>query len=185
MTIPKPTQFHMKFSKFVPLAALRCLPTLMLCAAAGGVPAWASGPGTVPFKASLVTAETLGYDPVRCPVAGIVGTTTGAGQSSHLGAVKMVATDCPLLVPGVVPTFSNGVLTLTATNGDQLNANYQGALHPMAGVPDLYSIVGDFSVTGGTGRFAGAKGSGYLQGTITLGPLVSKGEYQVTGVLSY
>jgi hypothetical protein len=173
----------MKLSKFVPFVSLRCLPTLLLSAAAIGMPAWASG--TVPFKANLVTAETLGYDPARCPIAGIVGTTTGAGQSSHLGTVKMVATDCPLLVPGVVPTFSNGVLTLTATNGDHLNANYQGGLLPVAGVPDLYSIVGDFSVTGGTGRFAGAKGSGYLQGTITLGPLVSKGEYQVTGVLSY
>src|SRR5688500_13416239 len=168
----------MKLSKFAPTLSLRCWPTLALVAAAFGVPAWA-GPVAVPFKASIVTQETLGYDPLRCPIAGIVGTTTGSGQALHLGAVKMVATDCPLLAPGVLPSFSDGVLTLTTINGDLLRASYQGALHPVAGVPDLYSIVGDLSVTGGTGRFAGAKGSGYLQGTITLGPLVSKGEYHV------
>ena len=50
-----------------------------------------------------------------------------------------------------------------------------------AGGANVYSIVGDFRVTGGTGRFAGAKGSGYLQGTITLGPLVSQAEYQAGG----
>ena len=158
--------------------------SLLLTAALCSAPAWA-GPTSAPFKANLVTEETLGFDPVRCPTTGIVGTTTGTGDASHLGAVKMVATDCPVLVPGVVPSFSNGVLTLTGANGDRLTANYQGVLHPVAGVPNLYSIAGDFIVTGGTGRLAGAKGSGYLQGTITLGPLVSKGQYQVTGVLSY
>jgi hypothetical protein len=174
----------MKLSKFAPSPNLRCWPVLALVAAAFGAPAWA-GPVAAPFKANIVTQETLGYDPLRCPLAGIVGTTTGSGQASQLGVVKMVATDCPLLAPGVLPSFSDGVLTLTAANGDLVRANYQGALHPVAGVPDLYSIVGDFSVTGGTGRFAGARGSGTLQGTITLGPLVSKGAYEVTGTLSY
>jgi hypothetical protein len=161
----------------------RCLAMLGLGAAATA-PVWA-GPPSVPFKATLVTQETLGFHPGRCPIAGIVGTTTGTGQASHLGAVKMEATDCPLLVPGVLPTFSNGVLTLTGANGDRLRASYQGALIPVPGVPDAFSITGDFSVTGGTGRFAGAQGGGYLQGTLTLGPLVSQGEYQVTGTLSY
>jgi hypothetical protein len=174
----------MKFLKRLPSPSVPGCASLLLAVALGSAPAWA-GPTSAPFKATLTTEETLGFDPVRCPMTGIVGTTTGTGDASHLGAVSMVATDCPLLVPGVQPSFSNGVLSLTAANGDRLTANYQGVLTPVAGVPNLYSIAGDFSVTGGTGRFAGAKGSGYLQGSITLGPLVSKGQYQVTGVLSY
>jgi hypothetical protein len=174
----------MKMPKFARLPFVRRLLTLGLGAAACSSPVWA-GPPWVPFKASLVTQETLGFDPVRCPLAGIVGTTTGTGQATQFGAVRMLSTDCPLLAPGVPPTFSNGLLTFTASNGDLISASYQGSLHPVDGVPDLYSVAGDFSVTGGTGRFAGARGSGYLQGTVTLGPLVSKGEYQVTGYLSY
>lgn len=165
-------------------ASLVVWPALALAVAACSVSAWA-GPAGVPLKASLVTEETLGFDPARCPVTGIVGTTTGTGLASHLGAVTMVATDCPVLAPGVLPTFSDGVMTLTAQNGDALNARYQGALHPVDEAAGRYSIVGDFSITSGTGRFAGAKGSGTLRGMIDLGPSVSKGTYQVLGTLSY
>jgi hypothetical protein len=174
----------MKLSNLISSVSLPGCATLVLAAALGSVPAWA-GSTTVPIKASLVTEETLGYDPARCPMAGIVGTTTGTGQSSHLGVVKMLATDCPLFVPGMQPSFSNGVLTLTGASGDRVSANYQGVLVPVDAAAGVYSIAGDFSVTGGTGRFAGATGSGYLQGTITLGPVVSKAQYQVTGVISY
>lgn len=176
--------FAMTVFNFVPRLLVARLLTFGLGAAACTAPVLAQTT-LLPFRASLATQETLGYDPVRCPVGGIVGTTTGVGQASQLGSVKMLSTDCPLLAPGVLPTFSNGMLTFTASNGDLLTASYQGALHPVGGVPDLYTVAGDFSVTGGTGRFVGAKGSGYLQGTITLGQLVSKGEYQVTGYVSY
>lgn len=156
---------------------------LLLFAASSPV-SWA-GTTTIPFKASIASQETLGVDPDRCPNTFVVGTTTGKGTSSSLGAVTMLATDCPLLAPGVLPTFSNGQLTLTAANGDELRATYSGGLLPVAGTPGLFSIYGPFTITGGTGRFIRATGSGLLQGNIILGPLVSQGQYQVTGTLSY
>ena len=157
---------------------------LTLPAAAVCTLAWA-GPQNVPFKASVTSQETLGFDPVRCPATGLVGTTTGRGDASHLGAVTMLATDCPVLAPGVLPVFNDGMLTLNSASGDELRASYSGVLLPVAGSANLFTINGRFSVTGGSGRFLGASGSGYLQGSITLGPLVSQGQYEVTGQLSY
>ena len=153
-----------------------------LALAAAG--AWA-GPTNVPFKASMSTQETLGFDAERCPGTGVVGTTTGKGSASHLGAVTMLATDCPLLIPGVAPTFSNGQLTFTAANGDELRASYSGSLMPVPGTAGVFTLSGPFNFTGGTGRFSRATGSGLLQGSILLGPLVSAGQYQATGTLSY
>lgn len=156
--------------------------SLMMAAACNIV--WA-GPTNVPFKANIASQETLGVDPDRCPSTYVLGTTVGKGTASHLGAVTMLATDCPLLMPGVAPTFSNGQLTLTAANGDELRATYSGGLLPVAGTAGLFTISGPLTITGGTGRFTHASGSGLLQGSIILGPLVSQGQYQVTAILSY
>ena len=157
---------------------------LALPTAALSPSAWADSQN-VPFKASVTSQETLGFDLVRCPTTGLVGTTTGQGNASHLGAVTMLATDCPVIVPGVLPMFNDGLLRLASANGDELKAIYSGVLVPVAGSANLFTINGQFSVTGGSGRFLRASGSGYLQGTITLGPLVSQGQYEVIGQLSY
>lgn len=162
----------------------RRLPALVLCAAACGLSAWA-GPKQVPFKAALATQETLGFDLERC-AGGVVGTTTGKGNASHMGKVTMVATDCPLIIPGgPPPSFSEGKLTFKAANGDELRAVYQGSLQPVDIPNQVFSIVGQYNVTGGTGRFSNATGSGSLTGTITLGPEVSNGRYEASGTLSY
>ena len=144
-----------------------------------------AGPTNVRFKASMATQETLGHDPLRCPSTGLVGTTTGKGTASHLGAVTLLAIDCPLLIAGLAPTFSNGEMTFTAANGDELRATYSGSLTPVAGTASLFTLSGPFTIVGGTGRFVNATGSGMLQGSILLGPLVSQGQYQAIGTLSY
>lgn len=144
---------------------------------------WA-GPKHVPFKASVATQEALGIDPVRCPGTFLTGTTTGQGTASHMGAVRLSASDCPTTADGVNFFFSNGELTLTGANGDTLQARYQGTLLPIAGSsPVLHAISGTFHVSGGTGRFRGARGGGNLQGTQDLVTL--KGLYRVDGRLSY
>jgi hypothetical protein len=61
--------------------------------------------------------------------------------------------------------ISNGNLTITAANGDKLTGTYSSSLSPTEN-PSIY-IYDNFSIqiTGGTGRFMGAGGSGTLDGT--------------------
>jgi hypothetical protein len=57
-----------------------------------------------------------------------------------------------------IPGAMHGCATLTASNGDTLIATYDGT----AGVPHgngFAAATGTLTITGGTGRFAGAKGT--------------------------
>ncbi len=157
----------------------------VLAAVAFAGPALAGGPDNVPFKASMATQETLRPDGVTCPEQPyVVGMTTGTGTASHLGAVALVASDC--ISPGLNAfTFSNGHLTFTAANGDELRATYNGNLQPLSGSPpfSLYSISGTITFEGGTGRFTSASGSGYLQGTENI--QTGQGQFNVKATLSY
>jgi hypothetical protein len=182
----------MNLPKFVLSGVRRVLPALLLGSVAVSLSAWA-GPKQVPFKARISAQEVLGFDPVRCPIpepmpemplVPNLGTTTGKGTASHMGAVKMVATDCPVLTD-MPPSFSDGRLTLTAANGDEVHAAYQGVLVPADETGIVFRIVGGYTVNGGTGRFTNATGSGTLGGTITLVPGGASAEYEVKGTLSY
>lgn len=155
--------------------------SLLALGAAASPAAWADHP-QVPFKASVITQETLGFDPARCPNI-LVGSTTGRGTASHMGAVTLAASDCPVTQDGINFYFSDGRLTLTAANGDKLTASYYGSLLPVPGSnPVLHAINGSFAVTGGTGRFTHARGGGSLQGSQDLTTL--QGRYEVQGMLS-
>ena len=157
------------------------LPAVLLTAAAGCAPAWA-GPNNVPFNARLATHETLSFDGNVCAL--FVGTTTGAGTASHMGAVSLMATDC--ITPNLPSfAFSNGKLTITAANGDELRASYSGTFVPLPNsIPfTLYTISGTFTVTGGTGRFSNATGSGYLHGSENI--VTRQGQLDATGTISY
>ena len=160
--------------------------TMLAIGAAAASPLAMADQRQVPFKASVVTQEVLNPlapDFTRCPLSGLVGTTTGQGTASHMGAVTLMATDCPLTNDYVNFFFSDGRLTLTAANGDKLTATYSGSLLPVPGAnPPVHAINGSFAVTGGTGRFAGARGGGSLQGSEDLATL--KGRYEVIGMLS-
>lgn len=160
------------------------LPAIFMIAAASSVPAWA-GPSNVPFKARVATQETLLGNPGVCVAAPyLVGTTTGTGNASHMGAITFMATDC--VTPGPTSfSFSNGKLTITAANGDELSAIYSGTLLPIPNTAPftLYTISGRFTVTGGTGRFSGASGAGYIQGSENV--QTGQGQFDVTGTISY
>ena len=160
----------------------RCALSALILGAATSV-VWA-GPQEVPFKARVQTQEVLDNDPVRCPGSNSLGMTTGTGTASHMGAVTLQATDCPLTADFVNFLVSNGRLTLTAANGDQLSAGYWGTLLPLPGASlPLYVLEGEFRVTGGTGRFSGARGDGSLRGSQDLTTL--KGVFEVNGRLTY
>jgi hypothetical protein len=93
-----------------------------------------AGPKGVPFKGS-----------VSCTVSGSVFTSeAGTGNASHLGKISY--------------STSTGILTfdetLTAANGDTLT------LRDVRTVVSGTEASGTWTVIGGTGRFAGATGSG-------------------------
>ena len=101
----------------------------------------------VPFKgrsSGIVTA--VGFDPVK----GIAYThVEGSGEATHLGHFAVTG-DVAVEVATGIPT---GTWTLTAANGDMLFLEMTGS-----GIDPTHGF-GDFTVVGGTGRFAEATGS--------------------------
>jgi hypothetical protein len=93
-------------------------------------------------------------------------TTAGTGNAIHLGNI---ISNGSLTIVG--QTSCNGDVgfsvemqdTFTAANRDQVTTTITMQLCPIA--PGIYHGVGTYVVTGGTGRFAGATGSGVFDGT--------------------
>ena len=78
----------------------------------------------------------------------------GTGHASHLGRFTFSA---PHTVDPLTRTAA-GTYTLTAANGDTLTATFTGRAKPITGTTTLV-IVETATITGGTGRFAGATGT--------------------------
>jgi hypothetical protein len=171
----------------------------VLLAVAIASPVALAGPTNVPLKASLAAQETLipgAFLPPDdvCFGSFAKGTTTVIGKASHLGRVSGGATDCiNVLVPDNPPSFAftNGALTLTAADGEQLNVTYHGTFTPVGIDPSdpqtvIYAITGTFEVKGGTGRFANATGQGVLDGLEKIGVLPPfPAQLELTGTISY
>lgn len=138
------------------------------------------------------------FDLVRCPGNEFkVGRSAGSGhiiittnnkKDIITIPVKISASDCP--DPSF--NFNNGYFTLTAlvASRDTLNATYHGSfiMNPVGGSLKLNS--GAFSIApGGTGIFAGASGSGHLQGggqIVSLSPDITfKANLQGNGKISF
>lgn len=155
----------------------------ILAFAAG--PVMAKGDRAVPFKASLWGDEVT-FGPVpdgRCVemagTADALASFTGSGYATHLGWVELVAGHCSDFDTF---TYGDGILTITAANGDILKGTYTGGFTtapcPLCGFQDDFTFVG-----GGTGRFAVASGGGTEFGVFNIGT----GDFWVRmeGVISY
>lgn len=115
----------------------------------------------VPFKGALVGHETdllQGNPPAQILVDG--GTT---GVATHLGRFKMTYTVTVSLPAGT----SVGSAELTAANGDIIFTTFVGLGVP-TDIPGVNSIVENNTITGGTGRFASAKGSFTVERLVDL-----------------
>ena len=92
--------------------------------------------------------------------------TAGTGNATHLG---QITSDGSLTIVGEASCGNEVGFavemqdTFTAANGDRLMTLITMQLCPIA--PGIYHGVGTYVVTGGTGRFAGATGSGVFDGT--------------------
>lgn len=120
------------------------------------------------FKGSLHAIEN---DEVDWPT--IYVHATGSGNATTLG--KYTAT-----YEGVVHNDENGVGTAALTahfiaaNGDSLFAEASGLGTPTE-TPGVFRIVEEYTITGGTGRFAGATGSFTVERLVTLATGVTDG----------
>jgi hypothetical protein len=119
------------------------------------VPAVALADSAVPFRA--VVSETFTAGPCGNALVCIV--ANGHGHATHLGDVSESA----LVVVDVNPADAvNGcapetrTTTISAANGDQLTMTGTG----LTRCPGSDEANDSFTITGGTGRFAGASGSG-------------------------
>jgi len=83
---------------------------------------------------------------------------TGTGHASHLGRYTLAAGEHIDLATGAI---TRGFYTLTAANGDTISGIYTGRA-----LPGLTGYLVSGTVSGGTGRFAGATGFLVWRGTV-------------------
>ena len=137
-----------KSSTILPLLAALAL-SAMTASASQNLPFRLGDEGTITF-----TSQTTA-------------TTAGTGNATHMGRI---ASDGNLAIVGAASCIDNEVGfaaemqdTFTAANGDKVMTAITMQLCPIA--PGIYHGVGTYVVTGGTGRFANATGSGVFDGT--------------------
>jgi len=111
-------------------------------------PVFRSNHQEVPFKGRLDGTATITGGPPFLSVS-----IEGTGNATHLGRFTV---EIPHLVNTMNRT-STGTYQFTAANGDTLTAGFTGQATLTA--PGVLSVVETATITGGTGRFAGATGS--------------------------
>jgi hypothetical protein len=118
--------------------------TLLMTAALQG-----AGAAETPLRGSFQAVETHA---VQFPTLTVAG--SGTGNATHLGKFSM-AYDAEV---NLLTRVGIGTVEFIAANGDSVFADLLGQ-STLTATPNLVSIVEVFTITGGTGRFAGATGS--------------------------
>jgi hypothetical protein len=124
-----------------------------------------------PFKGTANAVET---SVVVFPNSSV--TRDGTGTATQLGKYTSHAT----FQVNVLTGHATGVATFTAANGDTLSTSVVGQSTPNTIPPTMLSIVEVYTITGGTGRFAGASGSFTMEVTLDLSTHVSSGTFSGT-----
>ena len=119
-----------------------------------------------PFKGKVSAVET---GTTVFPFRSI--TREGTGNATYLGNFTQQVT----AVIDVRTRHAIGFATFTAANGDTLTANDDGQATVTG--PGTLSIVENYTITGGTGRFADATGSFTLHSNVDQVTGVSSGTY--------
>lgn len=127
--------------------------------ALAATPASAAQNGHRPFHADLagvMTHEVLAEGPTaECPY-GVRTHVEVSGTATHLGLAHETQAFCSFMTS---PTVPHGESVFVAANGDSLTATFVADCppgEPMTGT--TLACNGEYSITGGTGRFAGATG---------------------------
>jgi hypothetical protein len=115
---------------------------------------------TVSFAGSFMGAAAPPA-PGRCSAPALTVVITDApGMIAPFGAASTTQSHC-VNPPSL--DFTDGIFTFTFANGGSFSGTYSGTLVPTA--PPVFAIKGTFTITGGTGSFAGATGGGTASGT--------------------
>lgn len=156
-----------------------CLPALaiFLTMTLAGV---AATDKQVPFKGALQGQETDVFQGSPPELTLLVNGEV-SGIATHLGRFTM-----SYRVTVSVPAGSStGFVQLTAANGDMIFASSVGQATAVPNMPGINQIVEINTITGGTGRFAGAKGTFTIERLVDLTNLAAvptSGSF--TGMLS-
>jgi hypothetical protein len=119
-----------------------------------------------PFKGTVNAVET---SQVVFPTASV--TRDGGGTATYLGKY----TEHITMQINIPTRHGIGAATFTAANGDTLTATVDGQATPAG--PGVLSIVEVYTITGGTGRFAGATGTFTLESILNQATGVSSGTF--------
>ena len=103
-------------------------------------------------------------------------TVAGVGFAPTLGHFRLQASHRTDTTTGA---FVGGTLSLTLGTGEKILATYSG--HELATAqPTVSEVQGDVAFSGGTGRFAKAKGSGTFGGSLTIRSIAPDGVVRET-----
>ena len=125
----------------------------------------------VPFKGRFEAVET--HTPLPPPLVLI--DADGTGRATHLGNFTL-GIDALL---NFKTKAAVGFYEFTAANGDTLTAAFTGQSSPTA-TPGVIRIKENATITGGTGRFAGASGSFVSERLLDTATLASTGSFEGT-----
>ena len=130
----------------------------------------------VPFRATWETQISIA--PLEPPLFAVSG--LGAGKALHLG--DMTAQSITEVV-NLATGEGAASYRFTAANGDDVLITFAFLAIPTS--PTAFSIEGVWQVTGGTGRFEGASGSGtYVGQAEFVGPADAVGTFALDGTIS-
>ena len=125
----------------------------------------------VPFKGRLEAVET--HTPLAPPFVMI--DVDATGRATHLGEFTL---DIEAIL-NFKTRAAVGSYEFTAANGDTLTAVFTGQSSPTA-TPGVIYIEEIATITGGTGRFAGASGSFVCERLLDAATLASTGSFEGT-----
>lgn len=147
--------------------------TLALLATLTGVAR--AGNNELPFKGTLQAVETLDF--TNPPI--MTSTASGSGIATHLGRYAL-SWEVEVNLETIT---GSGTGRLVAANGDSLYTVGTGQATP-TDEPNIFHIVENMIITGGTGRFAGASGNFTTDRIIDLTTGITSGTFWGTIVLS-
>ena len=154
----------MKRHNFAASLALAALTLLVLaCPVAAGQ--------QVPFHGSLAGVFTITD---TFPFATVSANLTG--NATHLGRFTLAlphTVDLSATPPSAIGTF-----VFIAANGDTVTGTFVGAVDSAA--PPVVHVTEPATITGGTGRFAGASGSFTIERSLNLVTLTTSGSFNGT-----
>jgi len=123
----------------------------------------------VPFKGTMQGTDT---DSDPTPTS-IVVTTDGTGTATHVGQFSFTQR----VTVSFTTSTSAGTSHWVAANGDNLDTTIAGSGQP-TGTPGEIRITETHTITGGTGRFAGAGGRFTVERTASAITFTTSGSFE-------